>query len=84
MHHANRISVLSRMIDLRRLPIFQPGAKVPKAYKDAWAAKDGSAEDRILEITELAYLLQADGFPIQEIFRRIGLGALAEAEPSTG
>jgi len=61
------------MIDLRRLPLFQPGARVPKAYKDAWAEEDGSAEARILEIADLAYVLQADGFPVREIFRRIGL-----------
>jgi hypothetical protein len=72
MHHPNHITVLSSMINLRRLPMFQAGADIPKAFRDAWAANDDAAELRILEIAELAYLLEADGFPEQDIFRRIG------------
>jgi len=77
MLHSSRQGTLTDMTDLRRLPLFQPGARIPKAYKDAWAevmsAENRSAEECILEIAELAYVLQADGFPVREIFRRIGL-----------
>jgi hypothetical protein len=60
------------MIDLRRLPAVTRDAAAHEAYRRAWAANDDAAESRILEITELAYILEADGFPEPEIFRRIG------------
>src|SRR5262249_10787576 len=40
--------------------------------KGGMCAKRGAAEDAMLEITELAFLLKADGFPEPEIFKRIG------------
>jgi hypothetical protein len=62
------------MINLRRLPMFQAGASsLPKHYEEAWAEKDEAAELRILEIAEIAYILEVDGFSEREIFRRIGL-----------
>lgn len=71
MQHPNRYATLSSMINLRRLPVFQPGAEIPKAYREAEIAKAEAAECRILEITELAFVLEADGFAKPEIFRRI-------------
>ena len=71
MQHPNRYATLSSMINLRRLPVFQPGAEVPNAYRNAEAAKAETAEQRILEITELAFVLETDGFAKPEIFRRI-------------
>jgi hypothetical protein len=61
MRYASRIDVLSHMTETRR-PRFM------RAGED----KDEGAEDIILEIAELAYLLQADGFPVPEVFKRIG------------
>jgi hypothetical protein len=70
MRPANRIDTLSRMIDLRRL---QPRSEANGACDGTKQPKDReSAEGRILEIAEVAYVLQADGFPDPEIFKRIG------------
>jgi hypothetical protein len=71
MRQASRITVLSNMNDLRR-PCHLPEGADPEAPDLAW--KDAEdAESHILEIAELAYVLQADGFPIPEVFKRIGL-----------
>lgn len=72
MQHPNHVSTLTSMIKLRRLPAFQQGTTVPTTYRNAWGANGDAAELRILEIAELAYILEADGFPEPEIFRRIG------------
>jgi hypothetical protein len=70
MRQASRITVLSKMIDLRR-PCHVPEGADPEACDLAW--KDAQdAESHILETAELAYVLQADGFPIPEVFKRIG------------
>jgi hypothetical protein len=61
MRQACQIDVLGRMIELRR----------PRFARDG-ADKAEGAEEIILEIAELAYLLQADGFPVPEVFKRIG------------
>ena len=53
MQHSNHVSTLSSMINLRRLPMFQAGASLPKDYEDAWAEKDEAAELRILEIAAI-------------------------------
>jgi len=70
MRYASRIDILSRMIDLRRLIGLPEGAD-PEPYKRAWKEAQG-AESDMLEIAELAYVLQADGFPVPEVFKRIG------------
>lgn len=70
MQHPCHVSTLSSMINLRRLRISPSDAGVSKA---AWAANDERAEQRILEIAELAFILEVDGFPVPEIFRRVGL-----------
>ncbi len=72
MDRANRITILSQMNNLRRLPAFQPETPTTKRYHEAWRQKSASAEDRILEIAELAYILHEDGFPAPEIFKRVG------------
>ena len=61
MRPASRIDVLGRMIEVRR----------PRSTSDRDEKVEG-AEEIILEIAELAYLLQADGFPVPEVFKRIG------------
>ena len=49
-----------------------PEGADPEACDLAW--KDAQdAENHILETAELAYVLQADGFPVPEVFKRIGL-----------
>jgi hypothetical protein len=69
MRYANRIDALSQMIDLRRLQAGQaPEASRPCRRQ----TKGDSAEARILEIAEVAYVLQGDGFPEPEILKRIG------------
>jgi hypothetical protein len=62
----HRTSTLSAMIDIRRIAVSE-GGKKPEAAR----VPDGEAEDRILEIAELAHALKADGFPEPEIFKRI-------------
>ena len=70
MRQASRITVLSNMNDLRR-PCHLPEGADQEAPDLAW--KDAQdAESHILEIAELAYVLQADGFPVPEVFKRIG------------
>ena len=44
------------------------------------ADKAEGVEEIILEIAELAYLLQADGFPVPEVFKRIG--SVLDSPPS--
>jgi hypothetical protein len=61
MRQACRIDVLGHMIETRR----------PRITADRDDKVEG-AEEIILEIAELAYLLQADGFPVPEVFKRIG------------
>jgi hypothetical protein len=61
MRQTSRIDVLGHMIESRR----------PRFTADRDDKVEG-AEAIILEIAELAYLLQADGFPIPEVFKRIG------------
>lgn len=71
MHQAIRTTTLSQMIDLRRLPAFQPETSATKLYRQSWKCRR-EPEARILEIVELAYLLEADGFPLPDIFTRVG------------
>lgn len=70
MFHPDRVSTLSSMSNPRRPHRLPLDAGVSKA---AWAANDELAEQRILEIAELAFILEVDGFPVPEIFRRVGL-----------
>ncbi|MBU2533764.1 MAG: hypothetical protein KKB37_13565 [Alphaproteobacteria bacterium] len=61
------------MINLRRLPaVLRSDAPEHQVYRKAWLANSDAPELRILEIAELAYILEADGFPEPEIFRRVG------------
>ena len=72
MRHPSRTSVLSAVIDLRRLPALSSKGEHASDYRAAWSANGDAPEARILEIAELAYILEADGFPEPEIFRRVG------------
>jgi len=72
MRHPNRTSVLSAMVELRRLPALNFKGEHPNPERAAWPANGSAPEARILEIAELAYILEADGFPEPEIFRRVG------------
>jgi hypothetical protein len=58
----NRTSTLKTMGDIRHIAV----------SKDEGCAKASGPENVILEITELAFVLKADGFPPPEIFKRIG------------
>jgi len=70
MRQACRTTVLAKMTDLRR-PIHEPEGVDAEPYTRAWKEAP-DAESHILEIAELAYLLQADGIPVPEVFKRIG------------
>ena len=54
MRHPNRTSVMSAMIELRRLPAFNSTGEHATAYREAWSANGDAPEARILEIAELA------------------------------
>jgi hypothetical protein len=77
MRQAARIDTLARLIDLYRADRLVAENGDPRLSLNEF----GDAADRILEIAELCYILKNDGFPVPQVFER--LGWVHTPEPNT-
>jgi hypothetical protein len=70
MPSADRATTLSQMIALREPIAVQPRAVAAKSYIAYWQA-NRRTEDEILDLVELACILQADRFAVPQVFERL-------------
>jgi hypothetical protein len=70
MLSADRSAILHQMTDLRPSSAVQLADLRAQSYLPYWRLYR-SAESRILEIVELAFILRADRFPEEEVFDRL-------------
>jgi hypothetical protein len=72
MRTASRMETLQSLIALRRMSEANSDSVIGDTDPGPPLKGVGPVEDRILEIAELYFRLQADGFPVRQIFERIG------------